>query len=79
MSAIGSYFEVKQSREERLARAYAEAELICEFRERARHERMLIEEAFAEFPIDRLRYMQEHKAKAELLDAICEAILGGEL
>lgn len=79
MSAIGSYLEVKLSREDRLARAYAESELICEFRDRARHERMIIENVFPDCPIDRLRSMKEHEAKAELLDAICEAILGGEL
>ena len=71
--------QMARTREETLARAYAESELLCEFRDRARHERAIIETAFSDYPIDRLRSMREHEEKAKLFDAICEAIIGGEL
>ena len=79
MSDLGAHIEQRKTKEESLAHAYAEAELLCEFRDRARMERMIVETTFQDCPIDRLRAMKEHEEKAKLFDAICEAILGGEL
>lgn len=79
MPNLSARIEQHKTKEESLARAYAEADLLCEFRDRARMERMIIENTFQDCPIDRLRSMREHEEKAKLFDSICEAILGGEL
>ena len=71
--------QMATTREKTLARAYAESELLCEFRDRARHERSIIEADFIDYPINRLCFMREHDEKAKLFDAICEAIIAGEL
>ena len=66
-------YETYTERQQYLAKAYAEADMLNECRERAAHERYMFEST-----ADSSSAMF-HKEKAKLFDAICEAIIGGEL
>lgn len=65
-------YETFTEHEQMLAKAYAQADLLSEFRQRAEHERYMAES------IANHRRALQHNELANLLDSISEAIIGGE-